>query len=222
MSLADIPVDGLITIAPFRAQGDVRYYLDGIYAEPDPEGGAVLCATNGHMLAITRSPEALVESAFILKWSKTMDAAARRAMRISPNARALIETRTANAKIVAQGEFHIEAGSAIIDGVYPAWRKVVPHDLARGLPGSYNSEYLDQILSIRIPGCVRKYNGVTFFHDAKCQIVEEAVVVARFSGLPDLIVVLMPMRDKDAVNGLPAWLKKPQPAAAERPEEKAA
>lgn len=41
----------------FAAENDVRYYLCGVYIEPHPEKGAVIVATNGHIIGIIHDPE---------------------------------------------------------------------------------------------------------------------------------------------------------------------
>lgn len=214
MNLAEIPVPALLAVAPFRAEKDVRYFLDGIYAEPEPSGGAILVSTNGHIMAVIRSHEACVEKPCILKWSKAMDAAAKRGLRRYPDTRLVVETELSNAKVMDPGECYIEPGRATIDGRYPDWRKVIPENLAPGLPGCYQSKYLDKLLSIRFPHAIMPTEGINFFHDTKSKELDKAVVVARYGGMPDLIVVLMPMHNRTNLPPLPAWLAKP--VAAEK------
>jgi DNA polymerase III beta subunit, central domain len=204
MNLVEIPLSDLLAVAPFRADRDIRYYLDGVYAEPHPEGGAVLVATNGHVMAMILSHNAIVQQPCIVKWTKGLDAAARKGQKNSPDARLQIETERGNSRIMAPGETYIEPGSATIDGRYPEWRKVIPQNLAPGLPGCLQSKYLDLIMGVKYPGVVTRKAGVSFFHDTKPG--DYHVVVARYEGIPDMAVVLMPMKPSQPPVGLPEWL----------------
>lgn len=216
MNLAEIHVSELLAVAPFRAEKDVRYYLDGIYVEPHPEGGAVLVATNGHVMAVIRSHNAIVQQPCIVKWTKALDVAASKGLRRYPDTRLHIETERGHARIMDPGEAYIEPGSATIDGRYPEWRKVIPAELAPGLPGCYQSKYLELIMGIRISGMTARREGVNFFHATKPADAAIAVAVARYTAVPDMLVVLMPMANKAAISALPAWL------ATAIPQEKAA
>lgn len=54
---------------------DSRYYLQGVYVTTDPRGGAILAATDGHMLVVIRDPKAICRGSGIVKLNKAMRAA---------------------------------------------------------------------------------------------------------------------------------------------------
>lgn len=223
MSLIDIPVSDLLAVAPFVADREVRYYLNGIAVEPDEEGGAILIATNGHILAAIRSPHARASSIAIIDWPKNLAAAARANIKGRPNLRLIVEEPGGYAKLADTRDAHVQVGKALIEGKYPEWRKIIPKELTAGLPGAYNRGYLDKVMSVEYSRSMERHQGVSFFYDAKCKEPKEAIVVARFPSLREMIVVLMPMRDP--VEPLPGWLTRKPPAAAapvEPVEEKAA
>lgn len=54
---------------------ETRYYLQGVYVQPCPQGGALLTSTNGHWLINVRDPRGIVEGAGIVTLNKAMKAA---------------------------------------------------------------------------------------------------------------------------------------------------
>ncbi len=54
-----------------------RYYLNGVHVSPHPKGGAILSATDGHILIVIRDPEAYCVGERIVSLQKNMAAALR-------------------------------------------------------------------------------------------------------------------------------------------------
>ncbi len=48
----------LPALMKFMAKKDIRYYLMGIHIEPDPKGGAILVATDGHRMLVIKDKTA--------------------------------------------------------------------------------------------------------------------------------------------------------------------
>lgn len=55
-SRAIVRAEALLAIEPFVSTEETRYYLKGVYIHPHPVQGAVLVATNGHIMAILHDP----------------------------------------------------------------------------------------------------------------------------------------------------------------------
>ena len=62
-------------IAPFIAKADIRYYLNAINVRPHKDGGAIICATNGHALGAIYDRDAVCEHEVILRFDGRMQQA---------------------------------------------------------------------------------------------------------------------------------------------------
>jgi hypothetical protein len=206
MSIVKIPVRDILPVIPFLAAQDVRYYLRGIFIEPDPNGGAVIVATNGHILAAIHSADAVVSQPLILEWSKTLTTQARSVHRASPQATVALESLDGRLTLLSSGkaEVHIHPGKAWIDAKYPDWRKVLPAGaMTEGLPDAYNPDYLQMALAAG--SVLGKRNGVRFYHEKDRK---DSVLVVRYMSHPELMCMVMPMNVGHMV-AVPSWAKKP-------------
>ena len=52
-------------VFPFIAVDDVRYYLCGANIRPLDDGGAMICATDGHRFIVVRDPNGFIEEEVI-------------------------------------------------------------------------------------------------------------------------------------------------------------
>jgi hypothetical protein len=127
-TLAKIEAKTLAALHPFTAVKDVRYYLDGVLIEPDPVGGAVAVATNGHVMLVVNDFEGECEAPVIVQFESTLatqmkkkDAGIATISRIAPDSPQL--------QISLANGF---AGPAqLVDGKYPDYKAVMPAELAR-------------------------------------------------------------------------------------------
>ncbi len=55
-----------------RSTEGMRYYLNGVYVTPAPQGGAFLVGTNGHWLVVVHDPRGIVEGSAIVSLNKRM------------------------------------------------------------------------------------------------------------------------------------------------------
>lgn len=71
-SSARVRVDAakLAQVLPYAADSDVRYYLVGVCIRPDPRGGVLVMATDGHALYCVRDPSGSADKETILPLSK--------------------------------------------------------------------------------------------------------------------------------------------------------
>lgn len=204
MSILKVPVRDILPVVPFMADRDVRYYLNGIYVEPDPAGGVVIVATDGHTLAAMYSPDGTASQPFILNWSKAMTAHAKSASRKSSLVHAELETLESRI-VIAKGkeEVYIEPGKAWIDGKYPDWRRVTPKEVVEGIPGTYQARYL--MKAIRAGEAFGGMTGMKFFHAKDGG--EFSTLLVRYTGKRDLLCMVMPMKGEEFAP-VPTWAKK--------------
>lgn len=115
-----------------------RYYLHGVQIEPCPDGGALLIATDGHVMIVLRDPDAhvtgsaIVHPTMILKSlsAKLPRGCADRFLAVRDDAAVLVngdgpgalDNLTAPSGAVEA----FQPAGAIIDGSFPSWRRAVP------------------------------------------------------------------------------------------------
>lgn len=211
-NLVEIPVEDLLKVLPFRANQDVRYYLNGILIEP-AERGAFLVATEGHAMAVVHSETAFADKQRILDIPDDMARACRELKSASLVSKIIIEHEKARATVSDQtGEHYIKPGNAFIDGKYPEWRRVIPtvENLRPGLHSAINSMYLAK-LKRALPKHMTHY-GFQFWHDVREP--KERAAVARSPVMPEMIIVIMPMR-LEKENVWPDWMPHEPPPKVE-------
>jgi len=212
-------------VAMFRAIIDIRHYLNGVYVEAAPQGGAVICACDGPQLALAYDP----------------DGVAPKDGQIMPVAPALLTAaRQRGATVVAivgerlrvynnkHEEAYIQPGKTLIDGKFPAWATVVPcgKDLVAQAAGAWNSSLLARISAasafLAPPNLIRG-RGVTHWQ-APIEKADECrahSMLTRFDAEANFVVVTVPMSG-DCKESLPSSLRAviEKKKASEKPAEK--
>ncbi|CAN7739650.1 hypothetical protein [Duganella sp. LjRoot269] len=192
-------------VTPFMATSDIRYYLNGISIRPHPAGGAVICATNGHVLGAVHDRSAICEHDVILTITPATVAALK--ARIN-NGRELVLRHGRVAVMEGPTEIALQPGNPVVEGIFPAYQKVIPpaERLVPGLAGHYNTAYIalvDVAAKIACPKAGPSRSATFFSVDGK----PDTSAVARLAAEPDFIAVLMPQRAADAVDdALPLWV----------------
>ena len=150
----------VLAVAPCISSETTRYYLNGIFVEPNPlhDGGVIAVATDGHTMAVRRCAKGRCDRSTILKISKATLKALRAKNRWGISLVAILgeqpvesdagpRTRPTAALYVVghppesaieylsanpQGDLvlHVEAGNAAIDATFPDWQRVVPAEIA--------------------------------------------------------------------------------------------
>lgn len=206
-------------IAQFKASTDIRYYLNGVYVEPHPEGGVILVATNGHSLGIWHDASGEVGRPIIINVTKPLLAACAGGKEIDnrrlvdKNGRLTVVDKT-NAEIYIQGEHGKKFGAEQyeIEGNFPDWRKVVPA-IEPGRTQLFNvfqPQYLRQASEAVRTACGHDNWGAAL--TLRQPAPDKGIIVQ--SSNPEatgFIAVIMPMRDERELS-VPAW------AAAKLPE----
>lgn len=149
-SVAIVRQSILAAFQPFISKEETRYYLRGVHIEGHPVQGAVLVATDGHMMAVAHDPDgytaglnqvwAVGDMGYLLKsklpkLNRYMDPPEQSWVKLSVNpllkldARGSIhhaQTAEGLAADDAKALAHMQ-GPLAIDGVFPPWRRVVPN-----------------------------------------------------------------------------------------------
>lgn len=110
-----------------RSYETTRYYLGGVYVEPCSRGGAVLTATDGHILISAWDSVGVCEAPAIVQLDKTRLAACKSPPRRED--RFVTVSSDGMAKIVGAGDdptLYEQQHSVIAEGTFPDWRRVVP------------------------------------------------------------------------------------------------
>jgi hypothetical protein len=200
-------------VLPFRANQDVRYYLNGVCVEPADDGGAVIVATNGHLLAAMRSPDTLVTERVIVNVTPAFATAVKKAGK-SELAFIRAATKTSTLEVVnsvpgngrnkGNDIAFVKPGAPFIDGKFPDWRKIMPTDekIARGLPASYNADYLRQALDAVCEGPKQRYRHLIQFYHAS-DAPQSSAAIIRMNG-QDFVCLVMPVR-ADNTEAIPRW-----------------
>ena len=188
-------------VTPFMAKADIRYYLNGINIRPHASGGAVICATNGHVLGAVHDPDAECEREVILCISPATIAA----LKARGSGRQLVMRHGRVAVVDGETEVALQPGDPIIEGNFPQYQNVIPPAarLRPGLTGHFNTAYialLDTVAKIAAP-TAGPGRGVAFYTvdgQAKCS------AVARLLSAPSFVSVLMPQAPAD-IAPMPTW-----------------
>jgi hypothetical protein len=189
---------------PFMAQRDIRYYLNAIHIEPHADGGAILCATNGHMMLIIRDVEAVCteQQTFKLNRDALRYCAPMRGSLIKPMV--YINPITERLTISDIEEKYIQPGkclSALPVSGYPKYEKVIPKfsALKPGFVDSVNSRYIHQVVQLAFDK-KHRFEGVRFWQTGK-----NSAIAVEFPQHSEIIGIIMPMHGDS--NPLVSWIK---------------
>lgn len=195
-------------IAPFIAKADIRYYLNAINVRPHRDGGAIICATNGHALGAIYDRDADCEHEVILRFDARMQQACaagltndRRVVMIGERL-AVIESGDA--------DVYIQPGRAEIEALYPRYERVIPKldVLQPGLPDMFSAQLiaLAQKAAAAAGKALAKKShgdvGLTFF---SVKGIRDSTAVFRLSCAPEFVGVMMPIRGDSRLPATPAW-----------------
>lgn len=207
-------------LMPFKATMDIRYYLNGICVEKAEKGGIYLIATDGHTMCVIHDATGSLHGAesVIFRTTPGLVAAAKLASnKTHKNLQYRLLVQGQRVKVACDfesegdAEFFVQAGRSLIEGKFPNWRKVMPDfaSLKAGFAGGMNAIYLARLSKLTTD---RRFQGVSLW-----QKEPDSAVVARLPQVPEMVVVLMPIRTGDtdsasAFKGFPVeQLKAPEP-----------
>jgi DNA polymerase III sliding clamp (beta) subunit (PCNA family) len=187
-------------VAQFKATTDIRYYLNGVYVEPIPSGGALIIATNGHALCMWKDTDGMVERPVILCTSKKLLAAcsSKDAKHLQLNEDRLTVTDKKGLEFFVQPKrekWEIEAK-------YPDWKRVVPKtESALTLFDALNPTYVSMVAqALKIGTSDRYASGISFNQPA-----QNGSIVVTSSKTENFLAVIMPLRE--SVSHQPTWVQ---------------
>jgi len=196
-------------IAPFIAKADIRYYLNAINVRPHQDGGAIICATNGHALGAIYDRDAVCEHEVILRFDGRMQQACAAGLKDDRRV-VMIGDRLA---VVEDGDtdVYIQPGCPEIEALYPRYERVIPKAelLEPGLPGMFGAPVIElaqkaaaaagKMLRRSTRGAV----GMNFYTNST---TTGGSAVFRLDCAPEFVGVLMSMRDDSKLGATPAWV----------------
>lgn len=208
----------------FKADNDIRYYLNGVYVEPIEGGGALIVATNGHAMGVWRDMTGEVERPAVLRIGKRLESACldsdyKRLVIIDdrlavleelPNKTAIkMATKTPITTEVYVQEKTGTKGSWEVPGTYPIWRKVVQGKAQQNLTDTLSAVYINTVRKALKIGTGDASAYIAFLQGEK----DKGIAVTSRSA-PDFFGVIMPVREEAAA--YPDWV-----AALIQPEAEA-
>ena len=185
-TLLTVPANVLRALLVFAANEDVRFYLNGIYAECGP-AGARLVATDGHIMAVYKIEGEFAPASCILPRDL-----------VEAGLRGTKKPDSVRLKIGAQCGVGQLAAPAI-PGNYAPWRKVIPATTS-GEFAHFDFELLARIdKAAKLLGV--KHSPVLAYNDDGPAPVN--------MGYPNFFAVVMPMHIKpDNLPAIPDWIHK--------------
>jgi hypothetical protein len=212
--------------ATCMATMDIRYYLNGIYVEPREAGGCFIVATDGHRLMAVIDPTGQASVASVLAIDKRMvarmpktdarllyddikqelrNSSKKGTVTYRPGISNRLRTTEFDGKLAVlltdvNGLVEDMRSSALIEGRFPVWQKVVPADFSKlkPTPGAIiNIDYLHGMLAAFKPSKhkVRVFPNLLQNHDDP-----NSCVVVHIHGHEYALGIIMPMR-ADALGG---------------------
>lgn len=157
-AIARVETHLVLLALPFRAYGDIRYYLNVIALEPAAEDGVLVMATNGYIAGLVRDVGGRADAPLLVPIGKEQKAALKKGTHLLVN-------KDGIAWISDDGGAPIwVAATPCVEGRFPDLRTVVGPiaEYRPGLVGSYNPTIISAIKDAysHLPKSV----GVNFFH----------------------------------------------------------
>lgn len=195
----------------FMAKSDIRYYLMGIHIEPDPKGGAILCATDGHRMLIIKDKDAeyppdAPKEGIIFNIDKSAVRFCNREVRGVPSyATVDIESQRLTIFNGEGCEEFLQPGKCLVFGKFPIWQRVMPDftKLQQSSLSYVKPEYIaDAALSHPGSGGRVHGRGVRFWQEGAY-----SSLVVEYSDHPEFCAIIMPIRTDANAGGVAAWTK---------------
>lgn len=185
----------------FKAKRDIRYYLNGVHVTPHKDGGAVLVATNGHMMMVIRDEKAICTESAIFHVQSGLDSACKKEFAVV-SVNPITERLTITAK---NEELFIQPGKCLVAGTFPSWEKLLPkfENLKLSVSDCINSDLLSGAVlahpdrNARVGGSIRLW-----------QAEASSAVYLEYVSHPEMMAIVMPVRyHGDPGKHLADWVK---------------
>ena len=172
----------------FAADGDARYYLNGIQVRPAQQGGALVIAADGHVMLCVHDRDGACAREVIVPLSKR-----EHARLLSPRVELWVG-EDGHARTVEAATKQVEwiSPKGEIEGKFPDVSSMVG-DLAAwkpGLVGTFNPHLLDKV---KASAKGNRFPDVRFFH--RTVDGTQAALFTMRLGMNNAFGLVMPMRD---------------------------
>lgn len=145
MILVNADIFRAVSIA--RSDEETRYYLKGVFVQPHPHGGAVLTATDGHILVSAYDLSGVCDTPAIIGLDRVRLAACKSKPRFG--ARYVRCADGALVEIVSGAEpdatVYETQPKAVIDGTFPDWPRVIPREPYGPTAAGFNADLLGRV-----------------------------------------------------------------------------
>jgi hypothetical protein len=208
------------------AQNDVRYYLNALYLERHLDGGVVIVATNGHVMAAMHDESGWMhpDHNHLLVGTTTRRMLSALVKPRGPDGFPPAHLWVGANCLVLSGreevdeapdpfdpQSHLAERSELVDGKFPDWRKVIPADTGDDGEPWVNSAYLalfNDVAKALVPGL---YPGGGI-HLAHAGAHTSVIVRVLHEELRDKFFgLVMPMRGEDLTSKVPAFARPAKP-----------
>ncbi len=190
----------LPALMKFMAKNDLRYYLNGIHITPDPKGGAILVATDGHRILVIKDKDAVCKEDVIFSIDKGVEKYCKASggyVTIDPDSQRL----TIFADV--ENELFLQPGKCLIVGKFPNWQRCMPDftKLTQASLSFTNPLYIAEACMIH-PSRGKGYGiGCRFWQESKV-----SPMVVEYNSHPEYVAIIIGVRIDDA-QGTEEWLK---------------
>lgn len=206
----------------FISSEETRYYLNGVYIEPHPDGGVIMAASDGHVLAAVRDKTAHIsgDGGWICSVPKGPFITALK--RKSAGTLHFVDSSVyLTDAILGQDATDPEFDPTIItaqhnaiayarpvDGTFPEWRRLIPSAKADAstrivLNGKHFDRFNKAVAALAEDGTPEL--SIAMPRDMQSPIVIQSGRAKDFFGL------VMPMREQEKAEPNPEWLNMPTP-----------
>lgn len=189
-------------VAQFMAKSDIRYYLNGIYVEPVSTGGAVIVATNGHVMGMWLDPDGRIDRPVILRTTTKLLGACtiKGAKYLQLVEDRLTVTDQKNLELFVQPNRE----KWEIEGSFPDWKRQIPKtEIVPTLFDGLNPAYVTLVTNALKLGTgvkERWAGGITFNQPKPSGPI---IVTSNKLNAENFFAVIMPLRD--SVSHQPKW-----------------
>ena len=200
-----ISAKAFLQAAHFRAEDDIRYYLNGVNIVPRDAGGVYVIGCDGHVMGVVAVADAVAENlpagGVILRASPKLLLACRGPNPMRRGADMFLcieEDRVSVATELGMAgtdfETFTQPGKPWIEGKFPDWRRVLPDftTLKRTVEDDFNGKLLAKFTQIKSPTSERWGAAIRLWQPGK----DRSIVVQRVD-IPEFVGILMPMRGAD-------------------------
>ena len=194
----------------FMAKSDIRYYLMGIHIEPDPKGGAILVATDGHRMLVIKDknadyPKDAPKEGIIFQIDKSAAKFCNKEVRgVSGWATVDVDSQRLTIFNGDGQEMYLQPGKCLVNGNFPDWKRVMPDftQLQQACLSFVKSDYVADAAMVH-PGSASRIRGygVRFWQESK-----HSPLIVQYSEYPEFCAIIMPLRCDNA-QGADSWIK---------------